>query len=251
MYNLNGKVAIITGAAQGMGESHARRLAEEGAMVILTDIKDEQGEAVARSIGENARYCHLDVSDENQWNELGKMIGEKYGHIDILVNNAGIATFESIEEISTATFLRDMSIDAYSVFYSVRAVLPYMKEGGGSIINISSIDGLVGEPDSVSYVASKFAVTGLTKTIAMDLVKYNIRVNSIHPGAVATDIVAAANDAVGLTDAVNPFELVPMKRAADPQEISNLVAFLASEQSSYITGAQLVIDGGKLCTTNW
>ncbi len=251
MYDLFGKVAIITGASQGMGASHARRLAEEGATVILTDILDEKGNLLATDIANGAVYYHLDVSSEKEWSDLAEKIGKEYEHIDILVNNAGVATFESIENIKTEIFLRDMSIDAYSVFYSVRAVLPFMKENGGSIINISSIDGLIGEPDSVSYVAAKFAVTGLTKAIAMDLVKYNIRVNSVHPGAVNTDIVAAANEAIDLAGAENPFRLVPMERAAQPEEISNLIAFLASEQSSYITGAQFIIDGGKLCTTNW
>jgi len=249
MGRLDGKVAVVTGGSQGMGASHARKMAEEGATVVITDIIEEAGKKVAEEIGGNAFFMKLNVAKEDEWKSTASEIVRRFGKIDILVNNAGIGIFKRIDEITSNEFEKTMMINAFSVFYSLKAVVPFMKEKGGSIINISSIDGVIGEIGSIGYGASKFAVTGMTKCAALELAQYGIRVNSVHPGAVDTAMGAEGSEAAGLGE--NPYVSVPMKRAARPEEISNLVVFLASEESSYITGSEVIIDGGKICGTTW
>lgn len=248
MSRLDGKVAIITGASQGMGAMHARRLAAEGARVVLTDIQQDAGKKLAEEIGGEAAFLMLDVTSEEDWSRVVADTVDRFGRIDVMVNNAGIGIFKSLEDLSVAEYEKTMTINATSVFLSMRAVLPVMKRTGGSIINISSIDGLVGEESSIAYGASKFAVTGMTKTAAMELGGYGIRVNSVHPGAVATELGDAASETLGMKD---PYRTIPLQRAGEVGEISNLIVFLASDEASYITGAEMVIDGGKIAGTTW
>lgn len=246
MGRLNGKVAIITGAARGMGASHARVFAQEGAKLVLTDVNEDGGAALAQELGDCAIFVPHDVTKPEAWNTVVVKAVESFGKIDILVNNAGI-----LGPMATTVDLTDEGYDLVcainqdSVFYGMRAVLPVMVEaGGGSIVNISSIAGMAanyGFP-SLAYVASKFAVRGMTKAAAMEYGKHKIRVNSVHPGFIQTPMMVEATDEVG----GEALAQIPLGRIADPVEVSNLVLFLATDESSYITGAEHLVDAGML-----
>jgi 3alpha(or 20beta)-hydroxysteroid dehydrogenase len=246
MSRLKGKVALITGAARGMGESHARRFIKEGAKVILTDRSEAQGRALAGELGEGALFLPHDVTDANQWASVVAQAEEAFGPINVLVNNAGIlGPIARTQDLSEADYLHVCAINQHSVFLGMHAVLPSMlRAGGGSIVNISSIAGMAanyGFP-SLAYVASKFAVRGMTKATAIEYGPHNIRVNSVHPGFIQTPMMVEATDEVG-GDAL---ALIPLGRIADPDEVSQLVLFLASDESSYITGSEHLIDAGML-----
>jgi 3alpha(or 20beta)-hydroxysteroid dehydrogenase len=246
MNRLDGKVAIITGAARGMGESHARMFAEEGAKVVLTDINVKGGEALAKEIGSAALFIEHDATSPKSWSDMVSKAVEAFGTIDILVNNAGIlGPMATTEDLTDEGYMQTCDINQHSVFYGMRAVLPTMVKGGrGSIVNISSIAGIAanyGFP-SLAYVASKFAVRGMTKATAMEYGKNNIRVNSVHPGFIQTPMMVEATDESG-GDALAE---IPLGRIADPKEVSNLVLFLASDEASYITGAEHLVDAGML-----
>ena len=235
---LTGKVAVISGAARGMGASHARALSAEGAEVVLGDILDDEGGSVARELGEAARYVHLDVTRPADWESAVGTAVSEFGGVDILVNNAGILNVGVIEECDLAEWDRILGINLTGVFLGIRAVVKPMKEAGrGSIINISSIEGLAGTIACHGYTASKFAVRGLTKSTALELGPSGIRVNSIHPGLIKTPMTDWIPDDIFQT---------ALGRAADPREVSNLVVYLASDESSYSTGSEFVVDGG--CT---
>ena len=244
MSRLAGKIAIITGAAQGMGAAHARAFVEQGAKVILTDMNERGGQALAAQLGADAFFIRHDVAKAADWAAVVQQGEKRFGTIDVLVNNAGIlGPLASTAEMTESEFLRVCAVNQTSVFLGMQAVLPGMvKAGGGSIVNISSIAGLVanyGAPNP-AYVASKFAVRGMTKLVAVEYGHKNIRANSVHPGYIKTPMMAAATDEVG-GDALSQ---IPLRRLADPAEVSNLVIFLASDESRYITGAEHVIDGG-------
>jgi len=246
MDRLTGKVAIITGAARGMGASHARVFVREGAKVVLTDLNVESGEALARELGESALFVAHDVTRPESWDTVITKTLEAFGHIDILVNNAGIlGPMAATADLTEEGYELVCNINQHSVFYGMKAVLPAMvKSGRGSIVNISSIAGMAanyGFP-SLAYVASKFAVRGMTKATAMEYGKYNIRVNSVHPGFIQTPMMVEATDEVG----GEALAQIPLGRIADPVEVSNLVLFLASDESSYITGAEHLVDAGML-----
>ncbi|MGE4430372.1 MAG: SDR family NAD(P)-dependent oxidoreductase [Sphingobium sp.] len=246
MGRLTGKVAIITGAARGMGASHARIFAREGAKLVLTDLNAEGGEALAREIGEAAIFVAHDVTSPDAWEKLVAKAVDHFGTIDILVNNAGIlGPMAPTAELTDEGYRHVCSINQDSVFYGMRAVLPVMtKANKGSIVNISSIAGMAanyGFP-SLAYVASKFAVRGMTKATAMEYGKFNIRVNSVHPGFIQTPMMVEATDEVG----GEALAQIPLGRIADPAEVSNLVLFLASDESSYITGSEHLVDAGML-----
>ena len=241
---LEGKVALITGGARGMGAAHARRFAEEGAKVAITDVLDAEGEATAKEIGDAALFIHHDVTDEDAWSQVLRETTDAFGGVDVLVNNAGIFSMAPIAGHALDEYLRVIQVNQVGVFLGMRAVIPAMgARGGGSIINISSVDGLVATPMSVAYVASKFAVRGMTKVAALELASSRIRVNSIHPGGVRTPMVQS----VGFDVEPMLAAAVPLQRLAEPEEVANLALFLASDESSYCTGAEFVIDGGVIC----
>ena len=240
MKRLQDKVIVITGAAQGMGETHARKCLEEGAKVVLTDINQEKGEALASTLGENALFIQHNVSSEQDWIKVVEATENKFGPINVLVNNAGITMSKSILDMSLEEYRRILDINQVSVFLGMKSVVPSMKKTeNGSIINISSINGLVG--GAIGYTDTKFAVRGMTKAAALELARFGIRVNSIHPGVIATPMIMQGDT----KEAVEQFsKSIPLKRLAQPEEISNLVLFLASEESSYSTGSEFVADGG-------
>jgi 3alpha(or 20beta)-hydroxysteroid dehydrogenase len=244
MARLNGKVAIVTGAAQGMGAAHARLMVAEGAKVVLTDVNIAGGEALAAELGSQALFCAHDVTSSAGWKKVVDFTEKNFGYVSVLVNNAGIlGPVEATAVLAEETFQKVCAVNQLSVFLGMQAVLPSMEAARvGSIINISSVAGMVaiyGSPN-IAYVASKFAVRGMTKQIAIEYGTKNIRANSVHPGFIKTPMMAAATDENGGEAA----SMIPLGRLAEPTEVSNLVLFLASDESSYITGAEHIVDGG-------
>ncbi len=246
MNRLSGKVAIVTGASQGMGEEHAKAFVREGAKVILTDLNEVDGQAIAAALGPNAMFIRHDVASESDWANVVALGEAKFGTINVLVNNAGIiGPIKKTGEMTLDDYLKVCAVNQTGVFLGMKAVLPAMVAAkGGSILNISSISGMVaniGSPN-LAYVGSKFAVRGMTKQAAVEYGPNNIRVNSIHPGYVKTPMMVAATDEDGGGAAVD----IPLRRFAEVAEISNLAIFLASDESSFITGTEHVIDGGMI-----
>lgn len=240
MNRLDGKVALITGAAQGMGASHAKKFIEEGAKVILTDLNEEKGQVLAKELGENALFIMHDVTDEEQWIKVIKEAEEAFGPISVLVNNAGIIISNPIEKTSIEDYRKMVEINQVSVFLGVKSIIPSMKKAEkGSIVNISSINGFVA--GIVGYTDSKFAVRGLTKVAAIELAHSNIRVNSVHPGVIATPMILQ-DDMKEVSEGYA--EKIPLGRVAQPEEVSNLVLYLATDESSYSTGSEFIVDGG-------
>jgi NAD(P)-dependent dehydrogenase (short-subunit alcohol dehydrogenase family) len=245
--SFDGKVAIVTGAGQGLGEQIARLLAARGAAVLLTDINSEPGERVAaevRAAGGRAVFATHDVSSEEHWRAVIALCVERFGGLHILVNNAGLVELGSLEELAVEVFDRVMRVNVRGPFLGCKLVQPAMHAaGGGSIINISSLSGLIANiPGAGAYSASKGAVRLLTKAAAVDYQRFGIRVNSVHPGTIATPITIPY-----LTNPeFRPIVLgrTPMARPAEPIEIARAVAFLASDEASYMTGSELVVDGG-------
>ncbi len=246
MGRLTGKVAIVTGAAQGMGAAHARMFVREGAFTVLTDLNDKGGKALAAELGRNALFIKHDVRNRGEWQAVVQQVTEHFGSVNVLINNAGvIGPVVEILDLTEAQFLDVCAVNQTGVFLGMQAVIPSMKKlGGGSIVNVSSIAGMVGHAGSpnLAYVASKFAVRGMTKFAAISYGANNIRVNSVHPGYIKTPMMVAATDENGGGAAVD----IPLGRFADPEEVSNLMVFLASDESSFISGHEHVIDGGML-----
>jgi 3alpha(or 20beta)-hydroxysteroid dehydrogenase len=242
MSSLKGKVAIVTGSSRGIGLAIARKFIEEEAKVIMTDIADE-GEARAAELGANATFIRHDVTSAGRWSEVVAQGVAHFGDVSVLVNNAGISDFNAIDDCSEDRYRRLVEVNQMSVFLGMKAVIAVMrKAGGGSIINTSSTAGLFGAPASIGYVASKFAVTGMTKAAALDLGKFGIRVNSVHPGPVATAMMAEAR--AGGIDIEPALRGLPIGRAAQPVELAGVYAFLASDAASYCTGSCFTVDGG-------
>lgn len=240
MTKLMDKVAIVTGGARGMGESHVRRFVEEGAKVVFTDINEEVGEKLASELGDNTLFVKHDVTDEAGWQEVIEKAEAAFGPVNVLVNNAGISMSKSIFDMSVDDYKKIIDINQVSVFLGIKAVLPSMQKAeGGSIVNISSMNGIVG--GAVGYTDSKFAVRGLTKAAALQVGHLGIRVNSVHPGVIETPMVTEG-DAV---EQIKEFaKQIPMRRMAQSEEVTNMVLFLASSESSYSTGSEFIIDGG-------
>ncbi|WP_429950928.1 glucose 1-dehydrogenase [Enterococcus sp. AZ101] len=243
---LEGKIALITGASMGMGKEHATLFSKEGATVYIADIDDEKGSKTAAALGDKAHFLHLDVTKEEQWQAAIEQIEKEKGVLDILVNNAGISVFNELINTSQEEFMRTIEINQLSVFLGMKTAVSLMeKSRSASIIDISSIEGFEGSIGGYGYVSSKFAVRGLTKCAALEFADKNIRVNSVHPGGVITPMVTQATGEQ--KKAIEQFEqTIPMKRMAEPKEISKLVLFLASDDSSYSTGSEFIADGGIL-----
>lgn len=252
MSDVTGKVAIVTGGASGIGAATALRLGRAGAKVVVTDINDEAGADVAGSIGNGggeAIFLHLDVSDEDQWRAAVAKTIETYGRLDILFSNAGFAVVGPVTELTLEDWRRQMAVNLDGVFLSVKHCIPAMlKSGGGSIILNSSLAGLIGAPAGSAYSASKGGVRLFAKSMALEYAAENIRVNSIHPGVIDTPIWQQAADraenGIGSTSMDDLGKTVPMGRVGQADEVANAVLFLASDEASYITGSEIVIDGG-------
>lgn len=240
MDRLKDKVAIITGASQGMGASHAKLFVSEGAKVAITDINEEKGNQVAAELGNGTIFIKQDVSSESDWQNVVHTTVDHFGKLDILVNNAGISINKSLDDMSVDDYLKIFKINQLSVFLGTKYAAPALrKNGSGSIVNISSMNGLVG--GAVGYTDTKFAVRGLTKAVALQLAKDNIRVNSVHPGIIATPMILQGDSKAVIEEFAKN---IPLQRVAEPSEVSKTVLFLASDDSSYSTGSEFIIDGG-------
>lgn len=244
-----GKVAIVTGAASdpGLGNSSAIALAQEGARLVVTDVDEQGAERCAeniRKLGGDALALHHDVTDEDRWTGVVAKTIETFGRLDVLVNNAGIAVLKPLADLSLADWERQISVNLTSVFLGCKSAVPAIsKSGGGSIINLSSVAGLIGLPNCSAYAASKGGVRLMTKALAAELGSQNIRCNSVHPGVIWTNMQADAGG--GSRDTAERMSsALPLARLGEPQDIANIIAYLASDESSYVTGAEFVIDGG-------
>lgn len=242
---LKDKVAIITGAAQGMGAAHARRFVAEGARVVLTDINADAGGRLAKELGSSALFLAHDVASETAWVSVVAEAERCFGPVTVLVNNAGILGPGALcADLAEADFLKVCAINLTSVFLGTKHVVPSMiRAGGGSIVNISSISGIVaiyGTPN-VAYAATKFAVRGITKQVAIEYGGHGIRANSVHPGYIRTPMMTAALDDEQIKIASGS---VPIKRVGEVEDVSNMVVFLASDESGFVTGTEHIIDGG-------
>jgi len=250
MGRLDGKVALITGGARGMGKSHVRHFVAEGARVVFGDVQDDKGAAVAAALEEKScRYVHHDVTSEADWAAAVATAVDIFGKLDVLVNNAGVLAFARIADMPLAEFRRVLEVNAVGCWLGIKAVIGPMKAaGGGSIVNISSIEGMTGAAGLSAYSASKFAIRGMTKSAAQELGQFGIRVNSVHPGGVLTSMTLGQTVGAGAgpADAEAFLAAMPLARFARSAEISCLVAWLASDEASYSTGSEFLADGGIL-----
>ncbi|WP_084959065.1 glucose 1-dehydrogenase [Thermoactinospora rubra] len=241
---LDGKVALITGGARGMGAAHVRLFLEEGARVVFGDVLEEEGKALAAETG--AVFVRHDVTDPGEWRAAVDAALEAYGRLDVLVNNAGILKYRPIEEMTLEEFDRVLDVNLKGTWLGIKSVIEPMKAmGRGSIVNISSIEGFIGAAGLSAYSASKFGVRGVTKAAARELAPFKIRVNSVHPGAIHTPM-AVDPDLMAKVDGEAFLKSMVIKRFAKPVEVSHVVAFLASDRASYCTGSEFTVDGGLL-----
>jgi 3alpha(or 20beta)-hydroxysteroid dehydrogenase len=246
MGRLKDKVAIITGGSQGQGASHVRKFVEEGAKVVFTDISVEKGQALEKEIGENVKFVKHDVANEDDWKNVVAVAEETFGPVNVLVNNAGISIVKHIADLSEEEYRKVMDVNQVGVFLGMKTVLPSMKKAEkGSIINLSSTNGFQASPGGSAYDSSKFAVRGITKSAALEFAEFGIRVNSVHPGPIQTPFIEAAGDA-GKEQFDQVLAAIPMKRIGQAEEISNLILFLASDESSFSTGSEFIADGGMM-----
>ncbi|MFI5981139.1 SDR family NAD(P)-dependent oxidoreductase [Streptomyces sp. NPDC051555] len=235
---LDGKVVVITGAGRGQGAAEARLCAEAGARVVVTDIREEEGREVAAALGDQGLYVRHDVADAESWAGVVRAAVAAYGGVSALVNNAAVWRTAHVERQSVEDFEALLRVNLLGPFLGIQAVAPLMRAaGGGSVVNISSTAGLVGIPGHAAYGSTKFALRGLTRSAALDLAGDGIRVNSVHPGAIDTPMVAGAV-------AGRDWSHLPLGRMGRPEEVGELVRFLCSDASSYITGAEFTVDGG-------
>ncbi|MFE9046052.1 glucose 1-dehydrogenase [Streptomyces sp. NPDC007818] len=239
---LRDRVVIVTGGARGLGAAAARAAAEAGARVLVTDLREEEGRALAGELGDRARFARQDVTSEDDWRTVVDLATRTYGRVDGLVNNAGISGgSHALEEQTAEAFRRVVDIDLTGVFLGLRTVIPALRaNGGGSVVNVSSAAGLMGLARTAGYGAAKWGVRGLTKIAAVELAADRIRVNSVHPGMIHTPMTAH----LGLPGGAGGFPAAPMGRVGAPEEIARAVVFLLSDAASYVTGAELAVDGG-------
>ena len=243
MTSLEGKVALVSGGARGMGAAEVRRLHGAGATVVAADILDDDGKALADALGERARYVHLDVTSEEAWFAVVDEIEREFGHLDVLVNNAGILKFNALADTPLEEFREVLDVNLIGTFLGMKAAIPAMKRaGGGSIVNISSTEGLAGTVFCGAYTASKFGVRGITKVAAIEYGADKIRVNSVHPGGIDTPMTRAVMDEDGRKYVGK--RVAGSKRMGEADEVAGVVLFLAGDDSSYCTGAEFVVDGG-------
>lgn len=237
MTRLDGRVGLVSGGARGLGAAYVRALHGAGARVVIGDLLDAEGAALADELGERARFVHLDVTSESSWADaVGTAVG--LGGVDVLVNNAGIANAGRIERYGREQWDAVIAVNLTGTYLGVRAVVPAMKvAGGGSIVNISSVEGMRGDAALHGYVASKFGVRGLTKSLAVELGADGIRVNSVHPGFVLTPMT----ERLDVTR-----QRIPLGRPAVPEDVVGAVLFLAGDESAYVTGTEIVVDGGMI-----
>lgn len=239
---LEGKVALITGGARGQGEAEARRFVAEGAKVVIGDVLEAEGKAVANSIGDDCVFVPLDVTDESSWAAAVAATEAAFGPITVLINNAGILSFGLLDRVKREEYERLLQVNVVGVLLGMQAAVPSMvKAGGGSIVNISSTSGLQGLPFVGAYGSTKWAVRGMSKSAAIDFGHRGIRVNSVHPGGIDTPMVA------GTSGEAPYYKRLPVSRMGTSDEVANAVLFLASDEASYITGAELAVDGGATC----
>jgi len=242
---LQNKVAIITGGARGMGAATTRLFAAEGAKVAIADLLEDDGRKLAGDLGGSARFYRLDVTQEQSWSELVRAVEADLGPVDILVNNAGIFIPLTLLDTSVEDFQRIQNVNLLGPFLGMKAVVPGMIERGrGSIVNISSIEGMRGMNAAAAYASSKWGVRGLTKVAAMELAHRGVRVNSVHPGAINTPMGNAAGVPVEQLNA--HFTSYPAQRIGNPEEVAAASLFLASDEASYVVGAEIVVDGGVI-----
>ena len=251
MGRLDGKVALITGAARNMGAEEARRFAAEGARVVVTDVLEEPARALAKELGEAGSFFALDVTDESLWEQAVSHAIERFGGLDVLLQNAGVVPIAPLEEVTLEQYETCLRINATGTFLGMRTVTPAMKRrGGGSIINISSVQGLAGAPNLLAYTASKFAIRGMTKAAALELGPFGIRVNTIHPGVVRVSKPRPGQPSDSL-DYDGLGASLPLRRVGEVGDVAGMAVFLASDESSYTTGSELLVDGGMLAGPNY
>ncbi|WP_028008868.1 SDR family NAD(P)-dependent oxidoreductase [Solimonas flava] len=245
MSRLRNKVAIITGGARGMGAATARLFAAEGAKLVISDVLDDDGARLAAELGERALFVHHDVSDENAWHGVLDRAVAAFGGVDVLVNNAGVLLFRTLAETSKADFERVIDINLVGTFLGVKIVGQHMVgRRHGSIVNISSVDGMKGANGLGAYASSKWGIRGLTRVAAMEYGHKGVRVNSVHPGGIDT---AMGNPYAEARAEVNKrYAMVPLQRVGEPDEVARTSLFLASDESSYLCGAEIAVDGGML-----
>lgn len=251
MRGLQGKVALVTGASSGMGRATAVRFVEEGARVVCADIMDEAGKQLADELGEGAIHVHLDVTSEEDWQAGIELAARHFGGLDILVNNAGILSFGAVDAMSRDEYERLVQVNQVGTFLGMKYAVPALERAGrGAIVNVSSLEGLGGGAYLTAYTASKFAVRGMTKAAAWELGRKGIRVNSIHPGAIRTPMVESQP---GFNEDAATFigRRTALKRMGEPDEVAAVTVFLASDDASYITGAEVSVDGGVAASSGF
>ena len=243
MKRLEGKVALVTGGARGIGEGIVRRFVAEGASVMITDLLDEPGEALAAELGESAAFLHQDVTSRARWEETVSRTEARFGRLDILVNNAGVLFFSGFETYSDQQIDTLIDVNLKGVILGCQAVIPAIERaGGGAIVNMSSADGIAGANAVSVYCATKFAVRGLTKALALELGPRKIRVNSIHPGGIYTPLANPMNVPKDVYD--KSYWIYPAQYACEPSDIAAAAAYLASDDARYCMGTELSVDGG-------
>ena len=251
MRGIEGKVAIVTGGSRGMGEATVRRFVEEGAKVVIGDILVEQGEILAKELGDNCVFMRLDVSDEDNWEQVVAATVEQWGTVDILVNNAGILSFAMTHKLDKAEYERLISVNQVGPALGMKHVAKVMaKQGTGAIVNVSSVEGMGAAPGTLPYSGTKFAVRGMTKAAAWDLGRKGIRVNSVHPGAIRTDMIAEAGGGNEESEAYMASKNA-LKRMGTPEDVAGVMVFLASDDAAFVTGAEVTVDGGVSSTSGF